>query len=173
MSQKKRGGEGENVFGGGASTVARCFTPRPPPLFLVHLVSTGASYVELEGGHLVTRERGPEFTALLRHVLASASACAKDPHRDLAPRRTPTPPPPDVAWIAAGMGAAAAAAPTAPVAVPGGKAAAAARDAWRSTSPTSALDAPRTPPRPLAVTATGGAVRSESACPLVDGRASA
>ena len=123
----------------------------------------GAPYVELEGAHFVTRERGPEVTALLRHALAAGPACAADPHRDLAPRRTPTPPPAGAAWAVCGV-------PSAPVAVP--LAAKAVPDAfrggvgWRSTSPTSALDAPLTPPRPLAAVA---AVRSESACPLVEG----
>lgn len=116
----------------------------------------GAAYVELEGAHFVTRERGPEVTALLRHAVAHGPAWAADPHRDLAPRASRTPEP----------GATCATPPrarsprrrsSAPRRVPTKAPSFAFSGSTppRASSPTSALEAPRTPPRPL------------SQCPLV------
>ena len=45
-----------------------------------------ASYIELEGAHFVTRERGPEVNALLRQIILHGPEYGADPHRYLAPR---------------------------------------------------------------------------------------
>ncbi len=73
----------------------------------------GAAYVEIEGAHFLTRERGPEVNALLAHAIWAAApraAAGLDPHRDLAPRATSPAPPVRVAWAAAAAAAVAAAA---------------------------------------------------------------
>ena len=98
----------------------------------------GAAYVEIEGAHFLTRERGPEVNALLAHAIWAAApraAAGLDPHRDLAPRATSPAPPVRVAWAAATAAAVAAAAAEEADEAGGNDSSAAATPARRSVVP--------------------------------------